>query len=139
MSIERNQGMDPKTAAVAGVAGGGSLATLVVSLVMSNMGANAKMMQAENKITIEMVRQNTQRLDRYEERVEKKNDQFEEKQDKILELVTASTRDRFTKLDHEKHTVKSDATHEHLRQKAIDNLQKINRLESRMIQYEKEK
>lgn len=121
----------------AGAGLGGGLATIIVSLLMNNMGANTKALQAENQITMEMVRQNTLRLERNEERYQKKSDQFEGKMDKILELVQSGTRDRFTKLDQEKHVVKIEARLDRIEDRVNNINNELNSLEQKIKTKEK--
>jgi len=147
MPVKSNNGMDVK-ALTAGVAGGGGLATLVVSLVMSNMttgiksvqvemAASTKALQAENKIALEQIKHMNLRMNSYEEISSKKADRVEEKIDKALDIFRENVADRYTKDDHENYARKisnelaSRYTSSNTRFNRVE--EKINRLEEKII------
>ena len=131
---------------LAGAAGGGGTATLVVGLIMSNMATSTKALEgqviamtrelrAENKLGLEQIKNVSARMDRVEDIGNKTTDRIEKKLDKMIDSIQIGIKDRWSKSDHI--NFENQLTNENDTFKSSLNL-RIDRIEERLLQQSNE-
>jgi len=131
---------------LAGAAGGGGTATLVVGLIMSNMATSTKALEgqviamtrelrAENKLGLEQIKNVSARMDRVEDIGNKTTDRIEKKLDKMIDSIQIGIKERWSKSDHI--NFENQLTIENDTFKSSLNL-RIDRIEERLLQQSNE-